>query len=93
MSVNQNVSNVTNMKKEFIFKSVNSGTSKKNGRPFVMVELHDPQTLENTSFFIPDGRHIETSQIVFKDNVIAELSMDFAYGRPQLNLIGLELKK
>lgn len=77
------------LQKEFVFKQVIQGTSKKNGRPYTMIELHDPSTLENSTFFIPDGKNVSTEGIILRDKVAASFEMDIQFGKPQLVLTAL----
>ena len=78
------------MQKEMIFKSENEGTSKKPPyRNFRVIELHDPITLDNVSFFQRDGYIIPTEGLKFKDRVIASVGMDIVYGKLQSILVGL----
>lgn len=72
------------MEKPFVFKKDDTGKSKKTGRDFRVIELHDPNTLENTSFFVRDHQTINTAGIQFKDKVIASFTMDIMYGRAEL---------
>lgn len=77
------------MTKEFVFKKDETGTSKKSGGSFRVVELHDPTTLENTPFFIREGQNVSTVGIQFKDKVVASFGMDIIYGKAQLVLQSL----
>lgn len=71
------------IKQEFLFKGEMSGTSKKSGRPYHQVELHDPNTLENMSFFLEQNSSVNTTGILFRDKVVAEFSMEFRFGNLQ----------
>jgi hypothetical protein len=68
---------------EFIFKGESRGTSKKSGQAYHMIELHDPSTLENVSFFIREGSSVSTTGINFKDRVLASFGMEVVYGKLQ----------
>jgi len=48
-----------------------------------MIELHDPSTLENVSFFIREGSSVSTTGINFKDRVLASFGMEVVYGKLQ----------
>lgn len=74
------------MVKQFIFKTGNSGTSKKSGKEYCMIELHDPETLENSQFFQREGKFINFTGIGFKDKVEAGFEMGVFNGRPALEL-------
>lgn len=79
--------------KEFLFKSSNSGTSRRTGKEYSMIELHDVSTLENTNFFLEPGQDIPTDGFNLKDKVEAKLEMTIlAGGRPGFKLIALTKK-
>lgn len=65
---------------EFTFKEFMTGTSKKTGKPFYMVQLHDFVTLENMNFFLQPDSNVSTNGINFKDKVRASFSMQFQFG-------------
>lgn len=69
--------------KQMVFKEENKGTSKKSGNPFHMIVLHDPETLENISFFLRDGSRVSAEGLKFKDKVNATFTMEFEFGRLQ----------
>lgn len=71
------------IKQEFLFKSEMSGTSKKTGNSYHSIELHDPNSLENMSFFLEPGNSLNTTGILFRDKVIAEFAMEFKFGKLQ----------
>lgn len=77
------------MKQTMVFKKDYTGTSRA-GQPFRTIELHDPVTLDNTTFFIQAGVLIDSTGINFRDKVEAELQMGTYNGKPTLNLIGLK---
>lgn len=79
---------VPSMNKSYIFKEGNAGTSKQN-KPFNMVELHDPETLENTKFFVKPEISLDSSKFNRHDKVTAHLAMGIYNGRPNLELVGL----
>ncbi|MDO3682095.1 hypothetical protein [Paenibacillus ehimensis] len=68
---------------EFLFKGEMSGTSKKSGNPYRSIELHDPNSLENMSFFLDPGNSVNTTGIQFRDKVFAEFAMEFRFGKLQ----------
>lgn len=72
--------------RDFIFKSDHTGTSKKSGQPYRVIELHDPVSLDNTRFFIRDGQNVSTSGINFGMKVVASFGMDIVYGKTELAL-------
>lgn len=76
--------------KEFVFKGANSGISRKSGRPYATVELHDPSTLENTTFFLNEGQTVSTDGINFRDKVAASLEVTISNGRPAFILHGIK---
>ena len=77
---------------EFLFKGSNSGTSRKSGKPYSMIELHDVASLENTNFFLEPDQVVNTEGIKFKDKVEATLEMTIQNGRPGFKLIALAKK-
>lgn len=77
------------MEKPFVFKKDDTGKSKKTGRDFRVIELHDPNTLENTSFFVRDHVNISTHGLQFKDKVIASFQMDIMFGRAELVIMSI----
>jgi uncharacterized protein YqjF (DUF2071 family) len=87
----QNVSSQL-MVKEMVFKSENQGTSKKNGRDYHMIELHDPVSLDNINLFIRPENPVSTNGIQFKDKVTAYFGMEFIFGKPQMVLQSLTKK-
>lgn len=76
------------MQKKFIFKSRRQGTSR-NDNQYHMIELHDPKSLENTTFFVQEGVTIDSTIFTFKDEVMADLDMEIRNGKPEFVLIGL----
>ncbi|MCL6664554.1 hypothetical protein [Paenibacillus amylolyticus] len=80
------------MAKEFLFKSSNSGTSRKSGKPYSMIELHDVASLENTNFFLEPDQSISTDGFRLKDKVEATLEMTIQNGRPGFKLVALTKK-
>jgi len=79
---------VPSMNKGYIFKEGNKGLSKQQ-KPFNMVELHDPETLENTKFFVKPDVPLDPSIFKRHDKVTAHLAMGIYNGRPNLELVGL----
>ena len=69
--------------KQMLFKEENKGISKKSGNAFHMLVLHDPDTLENISFFLREDSKLDTKNILFKDKVNATFTMEFEFGRLQ----------
>lgn len=69
--------------KQMLFKEENQGTSKKSGKDFHMVVLHDPETLENITFFLRDDSKVSAEGIRLKDKVNATFTMEFEFGRLQ----------
>lgn len=80
----------TVIRKEFIFKQAVEGTSKRSNKPYRMVELHDPKTLENTKFFLREDSKVNTSGLNFRDRVVATFSADTTFGRLEFVLESLE---
>lgn len=80
----------TAIKKEFVFKQAVEGTSKRSNKPYRMVELHDPKTLENTKFFLREGSTVNTTGLNFRDRVLATFSADITFGRLEFVLESLE---
>lgn len=78
------------MEKKMIFKQQLKGDSKKTNQPYHMIELHDPETLENTMFTINPVGKVDASRIPFRSSVIAVLGMSTYGGRPQLTLEALK---
>ncbi|MBD7971371.1 hypothetical protein [Paenibacillus gallinarum] len=79
------------MEKVMVFKESFSGTGKKSEKPFTMIELHDPSTLENAKFFLRQDQVIDTSKMKFKDEVIATFEMGIQNGTPRMELASLNL--
>lgn len=69
--------------KQMVFKEETKGTSKKSGKDFHMLVLHDPETLENISFFLREDSSVTAEGIKFKEKVNATFTMEFEYGRLQ----------
>lgn len=80
MGNEQVATNVNVIQQEFLFKQVMTGTGKKSGKPFTMVELHDPATLENMNFFLQPDSKVSTFGINFRDKVLAAFTMQFQFG-------------
>lgn len=78
------------MEKAYVFKGYVNEKSKRTGRPFTMVKLHDPVTLDNTDFFLQDDVEINFDGLKFKDNVVATLDIGVNYGKTTVNLLGLK---
>lgn len=76
--------------KELLFKGTRKGESRKTGNPYHMISLHDPSSLENTDFFIPDNVEINTDGLKLKDRVIATFTLEFVNGRSQLALLAIK---
>jgi len=74
----------------FIFKQSQKGTSKTSGRPYHIVELHDPNSLENVKFFLPPESTIDTSSMIFKDKVSATIQPTFKDGKIEQALVSLK---
>lgn len=77
---------------QMLFKSIVEGTSKKNGRPYYMVELHDVNTLENVMLFVPDDRlalRDTIAKLTFKQPVLAQFDNVARFGRIQSELVSL----
>jgi len=91
-TVPQGMTTPSYLEKEMIFKKDESGKGK-SGRPFRVVELHDPQSLENVPCFIQEGTFVDTTGIMFKDRVTASFGMDIVFGRPQMVLKSIKVKK
>lgn len=69
--------------KEMLFKSFTEGTGRKTGKPYRMVELHDPVSLDNVQFFLDDSSTVSVDGLQLRDKVIATFGMDVRYGRVQ----------
>lgn len=69
--------------KQMIFKEETQGVSKKSGNPYHMLVLHDPENLENISFFLREGSKVSAEGLKFKDKVNATFTMEFEFGRLQ----------
>lgn len=80
------------MEQAMVFKKDFTGVTKNGGRPFRTIELHDPLTLENTTFFLNENLmdNIDTSGIKFKDKVVATFQVGNFNGQPRLDLVGLK---
>lgn len=79
------------MEKNYVFKNKHTGTSKSTKKPFTMVELHDPITLENTTYFLQDGVEIpDLDSFKIKDKVAATLDIGVFNGKTVVNLLGLK---
>ena len=68
------------IEQEFLFKNANSGISKKTGKPYRMLQLHDQSTLENVDFFLDEESTISTEGLKLKDKVKASFAMQLKYG-------------
>lgn len=75
--------------KQMLFKEEVTGTSKKTGEPYRMIVLHDPETLDNISFFIDQDSKISVTGLKLKDKVNANFEIGFKYGKPQMLLNSL----
>ena len=69
------------IEQEFLFKNDNSGISKKTGKPYRMLQLHDQSTLENVDFFLDEESTISTEGLKLKDKVKASFAMQSKYGK------------
>lgn len=78
------------MEKRYLFKNEFSGTSKKTGNAFRTVELHDPVTLENTTFFHDVNVPLDTTGLRFKDPVIVVHGVQNYQGKPNLTLVTIK---
>lgn len=56
------------MPKLYKFKEDTGWKSGKNNKPYRIITVHDPETLENMQFFINAGQDIDTSELTFKDD-------------------------
>lgn len=74
---------------QMVFKSYKEDTSKKSGKPYRMVELHDPQSLDNVSFFLDAESPITVEGLQLHDKVTATFGMEVRFGRIQPVLQGL----
>lgn len=79
---------------DMIFKRDATIPNKKDqSRPFRVIELLDPNTLDVVSLFVRDGAVINTTGIQFHDTVVASFGMEFLYGKPQMVLKGIDKQK
>lgn len=69
--------------KVMLFKSYKEDISKKSGNPYRMVELHDPESLDNVSFFLDADSPISVEGLKLRDKVEVMFGMDVRYGRIQ----------
>lgn len=76
------------MEQQFLFKSSFTGTKKNSTEQFTIIELHDPLTLENITFF-PPVNSINTNGMVLKTPVKATLQMSVFNGKPTMVLNSL----
>jgi len=78
--------------KEMVFKEVVKGTGKQSGKPFVMVVLHDPDSLENVQLFLPDGSPVQPDGFKFKEKVKATIGTTVRFGKFENVLTNLTLQ-
>lgn len=76
--------------KQLVFKQEVTGTARKTGKPFRMVELHDPRSLENTKFFLREGSSVNAHGLAFGDKVLASFSAEILYGKMEFVLDALQ---
>lgn len=69
------------MQQDFLFKDDNAGTSKKTGRPYRILQLHDQATLDNVDFFLDEDSTISTEGFKLKDKVKASFTMQLRFGK------------
>lgn len=69
--------------KVMIYKDEKKDISKKSNKPYHVLELHDPETLENVRFFLKEDTTVNTDGLKFKDKVKVEFVMSFQFGQLQ----------
>lgn len=85
MSTVQNI-----MTQDFLFKEDQQGTSKKTGKPFRILTLHDPVTLDNAEFFLDEESPISTNGFKLRDKVRASFTMQMRWGKLTTVITALE---
>jgi hypothetical protein len=70
-------------KAKMIFLEVSKGIGKKSEKPFTVLKLHDPDTLQNADFFLPEDHKLKLEGLKFKDQVLVEYGMQIQYGQPR----------
>ena len=73
----------------YLFKKDYQGIGKKSNKAFRLIELHDVQTLDNTSFFLPEDTKIPVNGFQTRDKVEGSFVMEILYGEPKLVLQSL----
>lgn len=75
------------MNKNYLFKSYYEGVGKTSKKSFRMLELHDIESLENTQFFIPEGKELSIlSTLKFKDVIEVEHGVAVFNGKANMTV-------
>lgn len=77
------------MTQDFLFKDDNAGISKKSGKAYRILTLHDPKTLDNVDFFLDGDCTISTEGFQIKDKVKAAFTMELRFGKLQPVIVQL----
>jgi hypothetical protein len=76
---------------KYLFKKDFTGKGKKPPyNDFRLIELHNSETLENTTFFVDVEAPIKTTDLKLRDCVEAAFSMKVLYGEAKLVLESLK---
>lgn len=81
------------MEKVYQFRELFSGNAKKDNKPFRILKLHDPETLEPAEFFLNDTVAISTVGIVRKDFVLVHHELQQMNGRQSLVVTTMNKQK
>lgn len=74
------------MEKSYVFKSYREGTTKASGKPYKMLELHDPNTLENTTYYLKEHQVINHTTYKLHDKVTVTHGIETFNGKAQLTV-------
>lgn len=72
------------MEQKYQYRELFEGKAKKTGKPFTVLKLHNPDTLEPVEFFLQDSDQVDCTGLKRKDVVIVTLRQDVFQGRVQL---------
>jgi hypothetical protein len=68
---------------QMVFIETVKGTGKESKKPFTILKLHDPVTLQNADFFLREDHGLNIDQFKFKDKLAVDFGMEIQYGKPQ----------
>lgn len=75
------------MEKAYVFKQYREGANKTSGKPYKILELHDPNTLENTTFYLKEHQNIEILKTLkLHDKVNATHGVEVFNGKAQITV-------